>query len=338
MKAAVFLGKHQLEIQNQEVPVPGIGEILIKVKACGICGTDQHIFHGQPGSAEVVPPTILGHEFSGEVVSVGEKVKGLQQGDRVSIDPNIYCGICSYCRNGKKHLCENLEALGVTRNGGMAEYCVVPAANCYKVPNSISFEEASLIEPLGCVIHGIEQIKIQPGSSVLVIGGGFIGQLMLQMTKMYGANPVVISEPDETKHSLLYDYGADQVVSPLSGTFDDWVSQTGGFDIVIECVGRKETMEQAVKASQKGAQILFFGVAAPDTKISISPFEVFAKELKISGSFINPDTHEKAISLIAQGKIRVNRSISHTFQLDEIPDAMVNYPRMHVTKGVIVYE
>lgn len=336
MKSAVFLGKHQIEVVDKEIPKPKVDEILVRVKACGICGTDQHIFHGHPGSAEVVPPVILGHEYAGEVVSVGAGVTAYKKGDRVSIDPNIYCGTCTYCRKGQKHLCENLNALGVTRDGGMAEYCVAPAANCYIIPDSMTFEEGSLVEPLGCVIHGIEQITIKPGDAFLVIGGGFIGQLMFQMGKLYGAYPVVVSEPDELKHPLLYELGADMVVNPLNDGLDSFVKEHGGFDIVIECVGRKESMEQSVSVARKGAQILFFGVAAPDTQISILPFEVFSKELKISGSFINPSTHDRAISLIAQKRVKVASSISHKFSLDEIPEAMENYPKLHVTKGVII--
>jgi L-iditol 2-dehydrogenase len=336
MKAAVFLRKGKMEIQEREIPTPASGEVLVKVKACGICGTDQHIFHGHPGSTDVVTPIVLGHELSGEVVSIGDGVQTLKLGDRVTIDPNIYCRTCEYCRQGRQHLCDNLEAIGVTRDGGMAEYVTVPAENCYVLPDSLSYEEGAMVEPLGCVIHGIEQIKIWPGASVCIIGGGFIGQIMLQMVKMYGASPVLVSEPDESKHQTLLDFQADFVINPLKKDLKQTIA--GGVDIVIECVGRQETMEQAVALAKKGGQILFFGVSSPHDKIQVSPYEVFSKELTIRGSFINPNTHPMAISLIEKGKVRIQPLISHYFTLQEIPDIMPKYREMKVTKGILRFE
>jgi L-iditol 2-dehydrogenase len=329
MKAAVFLGKEKIEIQSKEIPTPHQGEVLIRVKACGICGTDQHIYHGYPGSANVVPPRILGHELSGVVEQVGDGVRSLKIGDRVTIDPNIYCGNCEYCRSGRAHLCDHLSAIGVTRDGGMAEYCVMPEANTYTLPDSLSFEMGAMIEPLGCVLHGIQQLQVWPGASVLIIGGGYIGQMMLQMAKLYGAYPVAVSEPDPHKRELASSFGADITYNPAEAS----IAET--FDIVIECVGRKETMEQAVTLAKKGGQVLLFGVASPDIRIQVSPFEIFSKELKLYGSFINPYTHEQAIALVEQKRIVIDPLLSHTFTLDEIPRIMREYSSLHVTKGII---
>lgn len=334
MKAAVLTNKLQMEIKEQAVPVPGEQEVIVKVKACGICGTDQHIYHGQPGSAAVQYPIVLGHELAGEVVQVGAKVTSLSAGDRVSIDPNIYCGECEYCRGGRIHLCNHLQAVGVTRDGGMGEYCSVPAANCYPLPAELSYEEGAMIEPLGCVLHGFQQIKIWPGASVLIIGGGYIGLMMLQMAKIYGGSPIVVSEPDKSKHSLALQLGAAETVTPaeLGQRCGD------GFDIVIECVGRKDSMTQAVEMAKKGGQVLMFGVSAPDTKIEVNPFEIFSKELTIKGSFINPNTHDQAIALVQQGKIQIKPLLSHQFQMEELPVVMADYPKMNVTKGIITNE
>jgi L-iditol 2-dehydrogenase len=336
VKAAVFLQKGKIEIQEKEIPTPAPGEVLVKVKACGICGTDQHIFHGQPGSTEVATPIVLGHELSGEVVSVGDHVQCLKLGDRVTIDPNIYCGTCEYCRQDRQHLCDNLEAIGVTRHGGMAEYVTVPAENCYLLPDSLTYEEGALVEPLGCVIHGIEQVNIWPGASVCIIGGGFIGQIMLQLVKMYGASPVIVSEPDESKYQTLLDFQADVVINPLKKDLKQ--TMAGAVDIVIECAGRQETMEQAVALAKKGGQILLFGVSSPHDKIQVSPYEIFSKELVIRGSFINPNTHPMAISLIEKGKVRVQPLISHYFTLKEIPSIMPKYKDLKVTKGILRFE
>ncbi|MEH7302189.1 zinc-dependent alcohol dehydrogenase family protein [Neobacillus drentensis] len=328
MKAAVLQGTKQLEVVEWENPRPLTHEVVVKVKSCGICGTDQHIYHGHPGSAEVHPPIVLGHELAGEVVEVGSEVTSLQAGDRVSIDPNIYCGTCEYCRSNRAHLCQQLQAVGVTRDGGMAEYCTVPSANCYTIPDVMTFEEAALVEPLGCVLHGFRKITLSPLSRVLIIGGGFIGQLFLQLVKQQHVQSIVVSEPADNKRELLYQLGADDVVQPMAAAKLE-------ADVVIECVGRPESMELAVKSAAKGGQVLLFGVAAPDTVISVSPFEIFSKELTVKGSFINPYTHEEAIRLIAKKVVDVGSLISHRFTKEELPAAMADYPALRVSKGII---
>jgi len=330
MKAAVLTDKMNMEIQELPLPAPLDHEVIVKVKACGICGTDQHIYHGQPGSAEVQFPIVLGHELSGEVVQVGKNVTQFTVGNRVSIDPNMYCGTCDYCRGNRVHLCDNLQAIGVTRNGGMGEYCAVPAANCYTLPDELSYEEGAMIEPLGCVLHGFNQIKVWPGASVLIIGGGYIGLMMLQVAKMYGTSPLIVSEPDVTKHELAIQLGATKAVSP-----EELERRKDGFDVVIECVGRKESMTQAVKMAKKGGTVLLFGVSSPDTKIDVQPFDIFSKELTIKGSFINPHTHDLAISLVQQGKIQIKPLLSHQFTMDQLPEIMKEYPSLKVTKGII---
>lgn len=330
MKAAVLTEKMNLEIQELPLPEPLDHEVIVKVKACGICGTDQHIYHGQPGSAEVQFPIVLGHELSGEIVQIGKNVTQFKIGNRVSIDPNMYCGTCDYCRGNRVHLCDNLQAIGVTRNGGMGEYCAVPAANCYTLPDELSYEEGAMIEPLGCVLHGFNQIKMWPGASVLIIGGGYIGLMMMQVAKMYGASPIVVSEPDSTKHNLAIQLGASEAIKP-----EELESKRDGFDIVIECVGRKESMTQAVNMAKKGGTVLLFGVSAPDTKIEVQPFDIFSKELTIKGSFINPHTHDLAISLVQQGKIQIKPLLSHQFSMQELPKVMSNYPSLKVMKGII---
>jgi L-iditol 2-dehydrogenase len=328
MKAVVLQGTKKMELLDWNYPIPASHEVVVKVKSCGICGTDQHIYHGHPGSAEVHPPIVLGHELAGEVVEVGAEVMNLQIGDRVSIDPNIYCGICEYCRSNRAHLCNHLQAIGVTRDGGMGEYCAVPAANCYRIPDQMKYEEAALVEPLGCVLHGFKKINLSSLSKVLIIGGGFIGQLFLQLVKNQRVQSVLVSEPAENKKDLLYKLGADEVIHP---------SRAAGLeaDVVIECVGRPESMELAVQSAAKGGQVLLFGVAAPETKISVSPFEIFSKELTIKGSFVNPYTHEEAIALIAKKVVEVESLISHRFTVEELTAVMADFSNLKVSKAII---
>jgi L-iditol 2-dehydrogenase len=334
MQAAVLQGKHHIEVVAWEPAELMPGEVRIRVQGCGICGTDQHIYHGNPGSAAVTPPIVLGHELAGEVTECGEGVTQLKVGDRVSVDPNIYCGSCRYCRNGQLNLCDRLQAVGVTRDGGMGEYCVAPAANCYLLPDSMSFVEGAMVEPLGCVLHGFKKLDIRPIHTVLLIGGGFIGQLFLQLVKKQGAARIIVSDPAAEKHAALLALGADEVVSPTADVVEQLKSQA---DVVIECVGRPESMELAFEAAGKGGQVLLFGVASPATQIKVSPFAIFAKELRVLGSFINPHTHEEAIALIQQGIVSIEPLISHKFKLADIPQVMGDYPKMNVNKGVIVY-
>jgi threonine dehydrogenase-like Zn-dependent dehydrogenase len=210
----------------------------------------------------------------------------------------------------------------------MGEYCSALAANCYKIPDEMSFEEAALVEPLGCVLHGFKKLQLTALSRVLIIGGGFIGQLFLQLVKHQSVRSIAVSEPAEHKKELLYRLGADEVVHPLN-------SSELEADVVIECVGRKESMELAVKTAAKGGQVLLFGVSSPETVISVSPFEVFSKELVIKGSFINPYTHEEAISMIVHHVVDVQSLISHRFSLSELPKAMAEYPSLGVSKGIL---
>ncbi len=333
MKAVVLERAKRMKVADAPDRRLQSGEVRIAVKCCGICGTDQHIYHGNPGSAQVRPPIVLGHELAGVVTEIGQDVKRLKVGDRVSVDPNLYCGQCSHCRNGRTHLCDFMEAIGVTRDGGMAQFCAVPATNCYPIPDGMTFEEAALTEPLGCALHGFKTLRVSPLSTVLIIGGGFIGQLFVQLAKRERVSKIVVSEPVESKHEGLRALGADQTVHP-SALAD---SIGAGYDIVIECAGRKESMELACSAAGKGGQVLLFGVSSPDLSIAVKPFEIFAKELVIRGSFINPWTHEEAISLIERGIVRVQSLISHRFEPDEVPEAMEVYPALQVSKGVIVF-
>lgn len=215
MIGAYFLGDQRIETRPLALPEPGEGQVLVKVSACGVCGTDVHIFHGGKGSAEVEPPVILGHEFSGRIVKIGDGVTGLEIGQLVTIDPNIYCGRCRPCRRGQKQMCHHMRAVGVNMDGGFADACLVPYAQCVPVAQDVDPELAALAEPLACCLHGIDRAGIRPGENVLVIGGGTIGQIMLQLARLAGAAKVLLSEPVEKRRALAVQLGADAAIDPI---------------------------------------------------------------------------------------------------------------------------
>lgn len=324
MKAAIFKKPGLIEVEEKNLRPLKDDELLIRVKACGVCGTDIHIFHGEEGSAPVTPPIILGHEYSGEIVEIGSGIEDFKIGDRVAVDPNMYCGKCVYCRDGKSHLCNHLEALGVTVDGGFAEYCIVPASQAYLFPQTLDFEEAAMVEPLACCLHGIDNIGIKAGQSVAILGGGAIGLLMLQLAKLQGASFIMVSEPLESRRKLALKLGADVTANPLD---EDLLSTAlphipEGFDVVIESAGKAVAIQQAIQIARKGASILVFSVSSPDAKLDLYPIDLFKKELTIKGSFINPGTHRRALSLIASGKLNVKDLITHQYGLDGMAEAI----------------
>lgn len=326
MKGTYFLGKQTFE--TRELPEHDLAsdEVLIRVVACGVCGTDVHIYHGDKGSAVVNPPVILGHELAGVVEAVGSAVDKLAVGDHVSIDPNIYCGECHYCRKGKKQLCTNLFAIGVNRDGGFADYCYAPQAQCYKMNKEIPLAHGAMAEPLACCLHGIERVNIQAGDTVCVIGGGAIGLLMVQLAKLSGASRVILSEPVALRQNIGLSLGADWVVDPIHESLSDRIQELlgiDGVDVVIECVGNPVATAQAFEAAKRGTTILLFSVPKANTTHSLSLEDVYQKELTIVGSIINPDTHQRAVDLINSGRIQLDPLITHRFPVEQVKEAIL---------------
>ncbi len=324
MKASYFLGKGSFEVRQAPELHPGPGEVVIKNMVCGVCGTDVHIFHGEPGSADVNPPVVLGHEYSGEVVEVGEGVTALKPGDHVTVDPNIYCGECVYCRNGKKQLCETMQAVGVTRDGGFGEYSLVPAAQAFKLGDSVPYEAGAMAEPVACCLHGIDLAGIKAGDRVCIVGGGAIGLIMLQLAKLSGASSLVLSEPNEKRRQVALSLGADAAIDPTAPDAKSaYEAALGdGADVVIECVGNNAAVKSAFQLAKKGATIVLFSVPKVDATFDLPLFDVYKKELTIRRSFVNPDTHERAVRLINSGKLDFTSIITHRFNLDQLPEAI----------------
>lgn len=320
MKAAVYQGKHDIRVQDVEIRTPAADEVLIKVQACGVCGTDLHIYAGAEGAAKCNPPTILGHEFSGIVYEVGSNVKNFKPGDRVCVDPNDMCGNCYFCRNGKVHFCENMIGIGTTVDGGFAEFCTVREKQVYSIGDSLSFEEGAMAEPVACCLHGMDLTEVKPGDTVMLIGGGTIGLIMLQLVKLSGASAIILAEPVKSKRELVVKLGADITVDPLSNDLGEVLRQNriNHIDKVIECVGLKNTVMDALKYVGRGGTVMLFGLTHPDCEVPLKPFDVFKKEFTIKASFINPYTQGRAVSLLRSGRINVRDLITDKVKLSDI--------------------
>ncbi len=337
MKAAVTYATQNLKIET--VPVPEIkeNEVLIKVKACGICGTDPHIYNGHFPAPK---PLIQGHEFAGEVVKVGSSVTSVAVGDRVTADINISCGNCYYCRTGQKLFCENIAQLGVHINGAFAEYVKAPESNVYQLPEGMTWEEGAYIEPLACVIRGQERANVTMGDIVAIIGAGPMGLAHAIMAKLNGASKVILSEMNKTRLQKAKDLGVDFVVDasekdPVQEVYN--LTDGRGADVVFEVVGAIPTYQQALKMVRKGGTLVAYGAAPADKVMEIAPFDIFSKELTIVGSYAGTyGTWVKAIQLISSKRFNPKDIFSKTITLDHLEEGIKEADKNKDTIKILV--
>ena len=325
MKAAVFFGKHDLRVVDVPIPEPGPREVRVKIAYCGVCGTDLHIFHGDGGAVPVPNGTILGHEFSGLVDKVGSEVKRFKVGDRVSVDPNDWCGECYFCKNGKAHFCTQMKGYGTTFPGGFAEYTCAPEKQIYPLPDALDLRTASQCETVSCCVNGIDLARIKAGSNVLVLGAGPIGLMMIQLARSCGAGKIVVSELVAKKRELALKLGADLAVDPQAQDLQTVLREVfENTDCVIEAAGTPATQRQAIALAGKSATVMLFGLVPPETEIPLKTFEVFNRELTITSSFINPYTFTRAIRMLAQRRIVLDDIISDVVALKDIAEVFTN--------------
>lgn len=331
MEALVLTGIKSLELKEIAQPEIKPDEVKIHTAFAGICGTDHALYAGLPGSAPAVPPIVLGHENSGVVVEVGSEVTNVKVGDRVAVDPNIYCGQCKYCRTGRPELCEHLSAIGVTRDGGFEDYFTAPASVVYPIPDNVSLKAAALVEPISCAVHGIQLLKVSPYQKALVIGDGFMGQLFVQILQAYGIHEVDLAGIVDEKLAMAKDkFGAKRTFNTMAG---DKIPDSE-YDVVIEAVGSPKTQEAAIEAAARGGQVLMFGVGGPDDTFEMNTYEVFQKQLTIQGSFINPNAFEDSLALLASGNLDVEPLISHELDYATVED-FLNGKLGVVSKAVV---
>jgi L-iditol 2-dehydrogenase len=334
MKVALFEKPHSLTVRSKPMRTLLPNEVLVKVQACGVCGTDVHIVEGTSRST---PPVVLGHEFFGVVEDVGSAVHGVTTGQRATVDPNISCGVCHFCRRGLVHLCANLQALGVDLDGGMAEYCFVPAQQIYLLPDGMQSEAAAFVEPVSCAVHGIDKANICAGDTVVIIGGGTIGLIMLQLARNAGASCTILVEPLEQKRRIAAELGADVLLDPTDKNVKIAVMDITnvGADVVIECVGNPQTAQLALEAARRGGTVEFFGVCPIGEKILIEPNQIYFKELTIVGSYVNPNTFSRSIALLSAGKVRIDKFHIDKFPLDGVHDALAFQREGKTIKSII---
>ena len=308
MKAVVLSAVNNLAIAEVEKPKPGVKECLVKVLACGICGTDRHIYHGEYPSAK---PVILGHEFGGVIEEAGSNSK-FKVGQLVSVDPNIVCGTCPDCVAERTAFCPDLTALGVNINGGLAEYVLTPDSQIYPVKADLNPLHLAFIEPLACSIRGLDLANLKGGEKVAVLGGGVIGLLVVQLAKLAGASEIVLITRQKFRRDVALKIGATRVIDPNS---EDVNTAVTNMDVVFECAGAVETFKQAQNISRRGGSVIVLGLTASDVTLEVNPFNIVVNELRIQGSFLNPLTQARAAELVESGKLNLDILISKVVDL-----------------------
>ncbi|WP_329129679.1 zinc-dependent alcohol dehydrogenase family protein [Streptomyces sp. NBC_01476] len=317
MKAAVISSVGQVGIETVDDPAPGPSDVVVRVAACGLCGTDLHILQG-----EFAPtlPIVPGHEFAGEIVAVGGRVEGLAVGDQVAVDPSLYCHECHYCRIGRSNLCERWAAIGVTVPGGAAEYAAAPAANCVKLPEHVRTQDAALIEPLSCAVRGYDILRSQLASHVLIYGSGTMGLMMMELAKRTGAATVDMVDINEERLATARSLGCS-----AAATGADEIERPRGWDVVIDATGNADAIQDALGRVGKGGTYLQFGVADYAARAVIEPYRIYNQEITITGSMAVLHSYERAAELFAGGVLDPDVFISDRLPLVDYAAALERF-------------
>jgi len=320
MKALLLSEYRRLEIAEVATPQAAIGELLVRVAACGICGSDVHGYDGSSGRR--IPPIVMGHEAAGTIAQVGRGVTGFAEGDRVTFDSTVFCGQCANCLRGDINLCDRREVLGVScgdyrRAGAFAEFVSVPAQIVHRLPDKLSFEEAALLEAVAVALHAVSLRTIEAGASALVIGAGTIGVLLQQALRVAGCSHVFVSDPDRTRLALSRRLGATQTLSDRVPERILELTKGNGVDVAIEAVGKTESIGNAIDSVRKGGVVILVGNIAPEIKLPLQ--KVVSRQLRLQGSCASAGEYPRAIELMASGKIQVKPLITAVAPLVDGP-------------------
>ncbi|MBK0418449.1 zinc-dependent alcohol dehydrogenase family protein [Leucobacter sp. CSA1] len=322
MRAVVFTGTGEFEIQEREVPRPGFKEVLIETAAVGICGTDVHVLDGEFEGTEY--PIVPGHETSGTVLALGEGVNDgaldLAVGDRVVVSPNTFCGECEFCFTGRQNLCPFWSGMGVSgADGAVQETFVAPARNVFRLAPGTDLHQAALIEPLACAIHGWDVLPRRLGDHVLIYGAGTMGLMMAQLASRAGAASVTLVDLNEDRLRVAEECGIElRHTSADDAAREKW-------EVVIDCTGSIRAIEDALGRVKVGGTFHDFGVAPADQTARFSPFRVFRQELNIVGSMAYHNSFGRAVEMFEAGAIDAAPLLSHSFVLDDYAEALAMF-------------
>lgn len=323
MRALLLSEYNHLEVKDLPAPTAAADEILIRVAACGICGSDVHGYDGSTGRR--IPPIVMGHEAAGTVVAVGAEVTKFKPGDRVTFDSTVYCGRCEYCLKGEVNLCNQRQVIGVSckefrRAGAFAEFLTVPARIAYRLPESFSFPQAAMLEAVSVALHGVAVAEMKGGETVLVIGAGMIGLLLLQAARAAGCAQIFICDVDATRLALAETLGADRTLLAAGDSLVETIlRETGGngVDVVLEAVGREETIVAAIDCVRKGGTVSLVGNISPQIMLPLQ--KVVSRQIRLQGSCASAGEYEEAIDLVAKGSIKVDSLITAVAPLGDGP-------------------
>ncbi|WAH37960.1 zinc-dependent alcohol dehydrogenase family protein [Alicyclobacillus dauci] len=323
MKAVLYDRPESFSVTELKMPKVGKKQVLIKVALCGVCGTDVHIHKGEFISQFPLTP---GHEFVGEVIEVGEEVTGIEVGSRVAVDNTILCGHCYYCKRNQPLYCENFYSLGCTGPGGFAEYVVAKFDKVFPI-DGLTYEQAVMVEPISCAVHGLDKIDVQPGDSALLFGAGPTGIVLAQLLKHSGVSNLVVAAPAGPKLELVKKILDVEVVELSRTDHQKHVVEVQqryprGFDIVIDATGVPSVLQGSVQFAKFGAKIVVYGVCDESDRIELSPYAIFHKELKIIGSFAQTHCFDRAVEYLQRGIVNVDDFVTHRFSLNEFEQAL----------------
>jgi L-iditol 2-dehydrogenase len=323
MKALLLARYGHLEVTDVATPVPAAGEVLIRVAACGICGSDVHGYDGSSGRR--IPPIIMGHEGAGIVAKVGSGVSGISEGDRVTFDSTVFCGECSFCRRGEINLCDRRQVLGVScgdyrRAGAFAEYVAVPAHIVYRLPTNLSFDEAAMLEAVAVALHAVSLTPVARDGTALVVGAGMIGLLVVQALRVAGCSRVLVVDVDASRLRLAEKVGATAVLNATGENLAGEIARFSGgagIDVAVEAVGRNETVALAIESVRKGGTVTLVGNVSPEVTLPLQ--KVVTRQIRLQGSCASAGEYGRAMELVSGGAIQVKPLISAVAPLEEGP-------------------
>lgn len=322
MKALLLSQYKHLEITDLSEPAPGPDEVLVRVAACGICGSDVHGYDGSSGRR--IPPIVMGHEAAGTIAAFGDRVTGFAKGDRVTFDSTVYCGACAPCRRGDVNLCDHRQVLGVScsdycRPGAFAEFVAVPSRILYRLPDNLSFEEAAMLEAVSVAVHAVSLARVSAECTALVVGSGMIGLLMVQVLRAAGCSRIFVADLENSRLEIAQTVGATAVIpsgSDIAATTSQLTEGTG-VDLAIEAVGQNQTVRASIDSLRKGGTAVLVGNISPEVTLPLQ--KVVTRQIRLQGSCASAGEYPRAMELLASGAIQVKSLITAVAPLDEGP-------------------